>query len=166
MTPTMKKISAVKEPMVWLMFGIPLLTAVAGFYTLHVAGLAKATDEVNMPVTRVAQIQQSDLSADTLAAKENITARLDVSNGQWTVSSPNPLAGKQLMLDLQHPIDKTQDIQLVLERQGSFFVSKQPVTKNHDWLLQLSDMDSQWRVVGRLHKQSSTADLKASVRLP
>jgi len=163
---TMKTTSAIKEPMVWLMFGIPVLTAIAGFYTLHIAGLAKATDEMNMPVTRVAQIQQSDLSADTLAAKKNITATLDVSNGQWVVSSPNALASKQLMLDLQHPVDKTQDIKLVLERQGERYISHEAVTRNHDWLLQLSDMDSQWRVVGRLHKQSSTADLKASVRLP
>lgn len=162
----MKKISAAKEPMVWLMFGIPVLTAMGGFYTLHIAGLAKATDEVNMPVTRVAQIQQADLSADTLAARENITATLDVSNGLWRVSSPNQLADKQLLLDLQHPIDKAQDIQLVLERQGDEFVSRQAVAKNHDWLLQLSDMDARWRVVGRLHKQSGTAILKASVRLP
>ncbi|MEO8001110.1 MAG: FixH family protein [Arenimonas sp.] len=162
----MKTTSAVKEPMVWLMFGIPVLTAIAGFYTLYIAGLAKASDEVNMPVTRVAQIQESDLSADKLAAKENITATLDVSNGQWVVSSPNTLSGKQLMLDLQHPIDKTQDRELVLERQGGRYISHQAVTKNHDWLLQLSDMNSQWRIVGRLHKQSNTADLKASVRLP
>ncbi len=163
---SMKTTSAAKEPMVWLMFGIPLITVVAGFYTLHIASLAKATDEMNMPVTRVLQIQEADLSADKLAAKENITARLDVSNGQWVVSSSNKFVGTQLMLGLQHPIDKTQDIQLVLERQGNNFVSKHAVTKAHDWLLQLSDMNSQWRVVGRLHRQDNTADLKASVRLP
>jgi len=166
MITTMKETSAIKEPMVWLMFGIPVLTAIAGFYTLHIAGLAKATDEVNMQVTRVAQIQESDLSADNLAAKENITATLDVADGMWIVSSPNNLTNKQLTLDLQHPIDKTQDLQLVLEREGKRYVSHQVVTRNHDWLLQLSDMNSQWRVVGRLHKQSNAADLKASVRIP
>jgi uncharacterized protein len=166
MMTTMDKTSAAREPMVWLMFGIPVLTAIAGFYTLHIAGLAKATDEMNMPVTRVAQIQESDLTADKLAAKKNISATLDVSSGHWVISSPNNLSDSRLMLGLQHPIDKAKDIQLVLEKQGNHFVSSSPVPKNNDWLIQLSDMNSQWRVVGRLHKQSNAADLKASVQAP
>lgn len=162
----MKTTSAVKEPMVWLMFGIPVLTAIAGFYTLHIAGLAKATDEVNMPVTRVAQIQEADFTADKFAAKENITAILDVSSGHWIVSNPNNFSGTQLMLDLQHPIDKTLDVRLVLKKHDNHFVNNTAVPKNNDWLIQLSDMNSQWRVVGRLHKQSNTADLRASVQAP
>jgi uncharacterized protein len=161
-----KTTSAIKEPMVWLMLGIPVLTAIAGFYTLHIAGLAKATDVVNIPVTRVAQIQDSNLSADMFAAKENIAAKLDVSSGYWVVSSSNNLDDSKLILALQHPVDKTQDIQLVLEKHGNRFINHSAVPKNNDWVLQLSDMNSQWRVVGRLHKQDDVANLKASVSLP
>ena len=166
MMTSMKTTSAIKEPMVWLMFGIPLLTAVAGFYTLYIASLANATDEVNMPVTRIAQVQQSDFTADLAAARLNISAQLDISNGRWVVTSPSHLSNRTLLLELQHPIDKTQDIRLVLDKRGNRFVSNTAVTKNHDWLLQLSDQHSQWRVVGRLHKQSNTANLRASVLVP
>lgn len=162
----MKTTSAIREPMVWLMFGIPLLTAVAGFYTLHIAGLAKATDVVNVPVSRMAQVQQSDLAADLNAAHANITARLDISGGKWVISGIGQADVGNLVLDLQHPIDKTQDLSLPLHKQGNSFVSSAPINKNNDWLLQLVDEKKQWRLVGRLHKQADTADLRASVRLP
>jgi hypothetical protein len=163
---SIEKSSAIREPIVWLMFGIPLLTVIAGVYTLHIAGQAKATDVVNMPVTRMAQVQQSDLSADEAAARSNMTARLDISGGQWRVTGSDSLGGDALILDLQHPIDKTRDLRLTLQKQGSSFVNETPVDKNNDWLLQLSDSKSSWRLVGRLHKQSDSADLRASVRLP
>lgn len=162
----MKTTSALREPMVWLMFGIPLLTAAAGFYTLHIAGLAKATDVVNMPVSRMAQVQQSDLAADVNAARANISARLDISGGKWVISGVGQADVKHLVLDLQHPIDKTQDRSLTLHRQGNAFVSSAPISKSNDWLLQLGDQEKQWRLVGRLHKQVDTAELRASVRLP
>ena len=152
--------------MVWLMFGIPLLTAIAGFYTLHLASKANATDVVNMPVTRMAQVQQSDLGADETAARAGLTAILNVADGYWTISSKNPLSNKFLILDLQHPIDKTKDIRLTLHKQGDRFISHAPVNKNNDWLLQLSDVKKQWRLVGRLHRQADTAQLRASVQLP
>jgi len=161
-----KTTSAIREPMVWLMFGIPVLTAVAGFYTLHIAGLAKATDVVNMPVSRMAQVQQSDLAADVNAARSNISARLSISGGKWVVSGVGQLGKQNLLLDLQHPIDKTQDRSLQLHKQGNLFVSSAPINKKNDWLLQLSDEKKQWRLVGRLHKQADTAELRASVRLP
>lgn len=162
----MKTTSAIREPMVWLMFGIPLLTAVAGFYTLHIAGLAKATDVVNMPVSRMAQVQQSDLAADVNAARTRISARLNISGGKWVVSGVGQLGKQNLLLDLQHPIDKTQDLSLRLHKQGNLFVSSAPINKKNDWLLQLSDEKKQWRLVGRLRKQADTAELRASVRLP
>ena len=151
--------------MVWLMFGIPVLTVIAGIYTLHIAGLANATDVVNMPVTRMAQVQQSDMSADETAARSMLTARLNINDGYWQISSKDLSSNKSLILDLQHPIDKTKDIRLVLHKQGDRFISNAPVDKNNDWLLQLSDVKKQWRLVGRLHRQANTAELQASVRM-
>lgn len=162
----MKKLSALREPMVWLMFGIPVVTVIAGFYTLHIAGLANATDVVNMPVARMAQVQETDLTADENAARKNISARLDIAGGHWVISSSSPLGDGNLTLDLQHPIDKTQDQSLELHKQGNTFVSLVSVNRNNDWLLQLSDRNKRWRLVGRLHKQADAADLRASVRMP
>lgn len=162
----MKANSALREPMVWLMFGIPLLTAAAGFYTLHIAGLAKATDVVNMPVARMAQVQETDLSADENAARAGLSARLSIAKGQWVISSFGHATDDELILDLQHPIDKSQDLSLKLHKRGDVFVSNAPVDKNNDWLLQLSDGKKQWRLIGRLRKQSDSADLHPSVRLP
>jgi uncharacterized protein len=162
----MKTTSAIREPMVWLMLGIPLLTAIAGFYTLHIAGLAKATDVVNVPVSRIAQMQQSDLAADVNAARNNISARLNVTKEQWVISGVGQIGKQNLVLDLQHPIDKTQDKRIELQKQGNLFVSTAPISKNNDWLLQLSDEKKQWRLVGRLHRQADTAQLHAAVQLP
>ncbi|MEO6172119.1 MAG: FixH family protein [Arenimonas sp.] len=162
----MKIGSAIREPMVWLMFGIPILTAIAGLYTLHIAGLANATDVVNMPVTRMAQVQEVDLSADETAARKNLSAHLKIEKGQLEIFGIATTTDKFLTLDLQHPIDQSQDLHLVMQRQGNRFVSSALINKNNDWLLQLSDPSRQWRLVGRLHRQSNSADLKASVRLP
>ena len=162
----MKISSAIREPMVWLIFGIPIVTAIAGFYTLYIAGQAKATDVVNMPVARIAQVQEADLTADENAARANISARLNIADGQWVISGPASLGSDTLLLDLQHPIDKSQDLSLELHRQGNTFVSRTPVNKNNDWLLQLSNKQKQWRLVGRLHKQANTADLRAAIRMP
>ena len=162
----MKAASAIKEPMVWLMLGIPLLTAVAGIYTLNIALSAKATDEVNIPVTRIAQIQQSDLSADENAARANITAHLNLRGTQWEITSAANLRDSQLILSLQHPIDREKDVRMVLDKKNTAFISNTMIDRSHDWILQLSDVKTHWRLVGRLHKNENTADLKASVSLP
>ena len=86
--------------------------------------------------------------------------------GRIEISGIATTSDKFLVLDLQHPIDKSQDLHLVMHRQGNRFVSPAAVNRNHDWLLQLSDPARQWRLVGRLHRQSNSADLRASVRLP
>ena len=143
-----------------------LFRSIAGFYTLHIAGLANATDVVNMPVTRMAQVQEADLSADETAAREKLAAHLKIENGQFEISGIATTSDKFLVLDLQHPIDNSQDLHLHMHRQGNRFVSPAAVNRNHDWLLQLSDPAGQWRLVGRLHRQSNSADLRASVRLP
>ena len=95
-----------------------------------------------------------------------MTASLNIADGYWVISSKNTLSNQSLILDLQHPIDKTKDIRLTLHKQGNYFISNTPVNKNNDWLLQLSDVKKQWRLVGRLHRQTNTADLRASVQLP
>ncbi len=162
----MKIGSAIREPMVWLMFGIPILTAIAGLYTLHIAGLANATDVVNMPVTRMAQVQEADFSADEAAARKNLIAHLKIENDHLVIFGITSTTDKFLTLDLQHPIDQSQDLHFQMHRQGNRFVSPASISKNNDWLLQLSDPSRQWRLVGRLHRQSNSADLRASVRLP
>lgn len=163
---TVKTSSALREPIVWLMFGIPLLTVVAGLYTVHVAGRANATDVVNIPVSRMAQVQQSDLSADETAARAGLAANLTIADGRWVISSKSALGNEALTLDLQHPIDKSRDLRLSLRKQGDRFISNAVVDKGNDWLLQLSDSKSTWRLVGRLHRQADSAELRASVRLP
>jgi uncharacterized protein len=162
----MKTNKAWKEPMIWLIFGIPFLTVVAGFYTLKIAGAANATDVVNMPVSRIAQIQQSDLAADEAAARLNMRGQLQVLDNRWTISGISIKNKEPLQLDLQHPIDQKKDRQIVLQWHNGQYVAHADVNRKHDWVLQLSNKNIDWRLVGRLHKQADSTPLQASLATP
>lgn len=162
----MKNNKTWKEPMVWLIFGIPLATVIAGVYTLKIAGAANATDVVNMPVSRIAQIQQSDLAADETAARLHMQERLQVLDNRWTISGVSIKNKEPLQLDLQHPIDQKKDRKIVLQWQNGRYEGLAEVSRSHDWVLQLSNKNIDWRLVGRLHQQADSTLLQASVRMP
>ncbi len=138
-----------RNPVAWLMVGIPALTVVAGFVTLWLAASNSATDSHPDPVKRTAQIQEASLAADENAARQGLRARLGVSADGTVVAitpSPGPLAP---VLQLVHPIESGLDrsISFLPDPQG--WRSIESLAGKHAWQLQLTAADGSWRLVGR-----------------
>ena len=73
--------SSWRNPVMWLVVGLPLLSIVAGVGLVVVATRAGGDDTVNDAVRRVSQIQTTDLGPDEAARKLGLSAVLRVENG-------------------------------------------------------------------------------------
>ena len=81
-----------REPLVWLVIGLPAMVVVAGVWTLVVAARAGGADSVPDTVRRTAQVQQADLGPDREAARLGLEAELavDASSGALQTFSCTP----------------------------------------------------------------------------
>ena len=80
-----KKTKAWREPMVWLVFGLPALVVVAGISTLVIAIKYRDGGEVTDQVQRTAQIQQTDYSPDARAGEMGLRVLLREQSTQFDV---------------------------------------------------------------------------------
>jgi hypothetical protein len=62
-----KSRSGLREPLVWLVFGIPAIAVVALVWMVFIAAGPGSTDSVDTTVKRTAQIQVADLGPDEAA---------------------------------------------------------------------------------------------------
>ena len=69
-----------REPMMWLVIGLPLLSVVAGVLLLTLA-VRDSSDSVGDLVQRTAQIQVSDLSPDARARDLRLSAIVRIDEG-------------------------------------------------------------------------------------
>jgi hypothetical protein len=143
--------SPTREPMVWLMVGLPAASVVAGVLLVATAIRSGGADTVNDEVRRTAQIQQTDLSPDSRASSMGLSAVLRVEGSAIEVL---PATGEfqrdqAILLILGHPTDAGQDRQLILRpgEQGWNVVGK--LRRDHDWIVQLTSADRRWRLRGR-----------------
>ncbi|MGY0505816.1 FixH family protein [Luteimonas sp. e5] len=150
-TPARK---AWREPMVWLVVGLPALVVVAGFITLYLAITNSGGGSVTNPGWRMGQIQQADLGPDQRAHALGLRVLLREHDGHLEVL---PMAGKisrqrALQLLAEHPTDSAQDRSLSLPPGGAGWVSQQPFSEldQHDWKFSLGPGDQSWRLRGRL----------------
>jgi hypothetical protein len=142
-----------REPMLWLVAGIPLATLIAGFATLSLAGGSGAIDAAPEPVRRTAQVQQADLAADTAAAHAGLRATLRIDAARRTIVArilPSPSAG-DLQLLFVHPSFAAEDRSVTMRLRDGVWVGAMPALPAIEWRLQLSPGDAQWRLVGRWH---------------
>lgn len=143
--------SPLREPMVWLMIGLPAASVIAGIALLVVAVRSGGADTVIDNVRRTAQMQVTELGPDARAQSMNLSAVLRLGaaidvlpvNGQFARNQP-------LILTLSHPTDATQDRQLLLQPTELGWRIASDVRASHDWIAQLEPADRQWRVRGRL----------------
>jgi hypothetical protein len=137
-----------RNPVAWLMVGIPVLTVIAGFWTLWLAAGSGATDSHPDRVRRTAQVQEASLAADENAAALGLSARLQVDAGTTVVSlqpSPGPLAP---VLRLVHPFESSRD-RVVELSPGPRGWQGGSLAAAHAWQLQMTAADGSWRLVGR-----------------
>jgi hypothetical protein len=150
-----------REPMLWLVAGIPLATLIAGIATLSLAGGSGAIDAAPEPVHRTAQVQQADLAADTAAAQAGLHATLHLDASRGTIVArilPSPSAGDMQLLFV-HPSLSAEDRSVRMRPRNGVWVGAMPALAAIEWRLQLSPGEARWRLVGRWHAGAAQAEM-------
>jgi len=153
-----------KEPMVWLVWGLPLASVVAGIWLVVVAVGAGGADTVTDKVQRVSQIQTTDLGPDDNAARRRLSAIVQVRGDhvELTAVTGDFAAPSPLVLTLAHPTEAAQDLTLPLARDTTGWRAPADLDTAHDWNVQLSPQDGSWRIRGRLQKDTQAVRLAPS----
>ena len=163
------KSKAWREPMVWLVFGLPAMVVVAGIATLVIAIQHRDGGEVTDHVQRTAQIQQADLGADARAGAMGLRVLLRERDGRIEVlpmagNFPN---GQSLRLVAEHPTDRAQDRVLVLQPQANpaGWLSKDTFesVRRNAWKFTLTPGNESWRLRARMPKAQSAVVLVPAV---
>lgn len=156
-----RKAKAYREPMVWLVFGLPALVVVAGIATLVIAIKTSDGGDVTDQVQRTAQIQQTDLGPDARAQAMGLRVLLRESAGRIEVlpMAGNFPSGQSLRLVAEHPTDSGQDRAVVLQPNAdkTGWLSKDAFesVRGHAWKFTLTPGNEQWRLRGRMPKEQS-----------
>ena len=157
------KTSPWRQPMVWLVVGIPSIAVIALVWMVIIAAGPGATDSIDNTVKRTAQIQTADLSPDQTAARLQLAALLRVDGESLELL---PLhagfdTSKPLQLSMRHPARADLDRSFELQPQrGSWRIASPELDLGHDWTLQLTPQDGSWRLQGRLDKGQLSARLQ------
>ena len=160
-----EKKSLWRMPIMWLVVGLPLASIVAGVGLVVVATYTGGADSVTDKVDRVSQIQTTDLGPDSQAQALKLSAILRIDAGVVEVL---PVTGEfkrnePLRLSLEHPLQAQEDRVLELQPSVRGWQVQADIDEAHDWRLQLTPADTQWRIKGRLPKQQHATRLAPSI---
>ena len=156
-----------REPMVWLVFGLPAAVVVASIAMLVIGIRQRDGGEVSDRVQRTAQIQQTDLGADERAQALGLRMLLRERDGRieaLPVSGHFP-RGQTLRLLAEHPTDRARDRTLMLAPQGAGWLSKDKFedARVHDWKFSLTPGNESWRLRARMPKEQRAVVLEPAV---
>ena len=151
-----------REPLVWLVFGIPAIAVLALVWMVFIAAGPGSTDSVDTTVKRTAQIQVADLGPDEAAARLRLAALLRIDGKDLEVL---PLhagfdTAKPLKLALRHPTRSELDHELLMQPTATGWRATLELDLAHDWTLRLVPQDNQWRLQGRLPRGQLSARLQ------
>ena len=158
-----KRNSPWRQPMMWLVIGLPAVTVVALVALVIMAAGPGSTDSIDTSVRRTAQMQTADLGPDQAAARLQLAALLRVDGASLELV---PLhagfdTGKPLRLAMRHPVRSELDRDFLLQPSGGTWRVPAPALElGHDWTLQLAPEDGAWRLQGRLVKGQLSARLQ------
>ena len=160
-----EKKSIWRMPVMWLVVGLPLASIIAGVGLVITAVNTGGADSVTDKVDRMSQIQTTDLGPDTQAQVLKLSAIMRVDGGMVEVL---PVTGEfkrnaPLRLSLEHPLQAQEDRVLELKPSVHGWQVEADIDETHDWRLQLTPADTQWRLKGRLPKQQHATRLAPSV---
>ena len=144
--------ATLREPMVWLVFGLPAASVVAGLLLVATAVRSGGADEVTDKVQRHAQIQLTELAPDQRAHAMNVAMllRIDLDSIEVLPVSGELPRKQSLVLDLNHPTDASRDQRLVLLPSGQGWRVAARVDTSHEWIARLGPSDGDWRILGRM----------------
>lgn len=144
-----------REPMMWLVVGIPAVLVAASLVLVAISVRVGADEALPVDVRRTAQIQQEDLRADRAAIDLGLrgTLAIDARTGAVEVRlAPLPDSTATLALTLIHPSRAAQDRRLTLTRSGDRFLGRVPLPLPAAWTVQVAAADGAWRVAGRFER--------------
>lgn len=154
-----------REPMVWLVAGLPALGVVAGILIVVAALRSGGADALSTQVRRTGQIQQENLAPDLAAARAGLVAelQLNAADGKLSIalSGREPLADQPLQLRLIHANQASQDRDITLHKRGALWVGQTTPAGGNAWTLRLQPADASWRLGGRLPAGAAAAQLQA-----
>lgn len=141
-----------REPMLWLVFGLPTLVVVASLVTVWISARGGANDPVADDVRRTAQIQTTELAPDEAAAKLGLSAVLSIQDDTLMLVPVTGSFPRQapLGLRLAHPLQAGRDLRVELKPTEVGWSGPAKVDAGNDWNVTLQDGASRWRIVGRL----------------
>lgn len=152
-----------REPMLWLVLGLPAAAVIAGVATLFIALNNGSSDSVRDPVQRTAQVQTADITADLAAEQLGLSGVLErtADTGALALRVDGvALEASRLPLVLSHPTDAAADLELQLVRHDGRWIGRLPdPTAKNDWLLSVAPEGATWRLRGRLRAGATEAAL-------
>jgi hypothetical protein len=155
-----------RNPVLWLVVGIPLATLAGGYWTLRLA-YQGGNDEVPDYVTRTGQAQVAEFSPDRAAARAGLRLSLsfDAVAGRVTAmqEAGRPLPAQPLALRFVHPLRAGEDRTIALLPVGAGWQAAMPRIADNAWRLVLSDAGDQWRVVGQRSSHATAVTLRPSL---
>ena len=157
-----------REPMLWLVAGVPLVAVVGGIWLVVVASRGGSVDAVTDDVRRTGQMQVADLGPDARAGELRLGAVFQVFGEQlrvFPVSGSLP-RGEPLVLTLLHPQRQAADRTVELVPDDDGWHAEAPLDTGHDWIVHLADTGGTWRLRGRLPAGQHAAHLAPSLDAP
>lgn len=161
---------ALRNPMVWLIVGLPALVIVAAFVTLAIAIRSGGSDALPDDVKRTAQIQTTDLGPDAFAAAEKLSAvirieehAIDILPASGELLKTDAVRKRPVRLSLQHPTRAADDRELELRPVAHGWRVDDTLDLSHDWRVQLVGADARWRLHGRLPKATRATLLQPAL---
>ncbi len=155
-----------RNPMLWLIVGLPAAVVVAGLATLAIAVESGGSDAIPDEVRRTAQIQTTELGPDERAAALKLSAVLSVrtTDGAQALellpasgalldkvsAEGRALRAKPLRLLLQHPTRAAEDRELRLLPTANGWGVAYALDGSHDWRVQVLPEGGAWRLHARL----------------
>ena len=153
--------SAWRQPVFWLVLGLPLLGIVAGVGIVAAAVSSGGSDALSSAVRRTAQIQQEDTAADLAALQRGLKAQLQRdSTGLLSLTLSGAVDADELELQLLHPLQARQDRRVRLRRAGERWFSDGAAAVDGRWNLRLQPRDGSWRLAGRLETDAAHVTLQ------
>lgn len=161
---------ALRNPMVWLIVGLPALVIVAAFVTLALAIRSGGSDALPDDVKRTAQIQTTDLGPDAFAAAEKLSAvirieerAIDILPASGELLKSDEVRKRPVRLSLQHPTRAADDRELELRPVAHGWRADETLDIGHDWRVQVIAADGRWRLHGRLPKATRATLLQPAI---
>lgn len=156
-----------REPMVWLVAGLPLAAVIGSLWLVFEAVRSGNDDAVYDQVQRTGQAQVANLDADQHAAELKLGAVVQIDNATLHVFPAGGafVRSEPLHMTLLHPQHQAADRSVELQPDPTGWSAELTADYDHDWIVHVTDEKATWRLRGRLLKGQRAAHLGPSLQI-